>query len=86
VYTHPEVAWVGRTEQDLKASGVKYNVGKFPFAANSRAKTNLDTEGQVKFLSEKETDRVLGVHIIGESYVLPRREGIWSHEYTDHSV
>jgi dihydrolipoamide dehydrogenase len=70
VYTHPEVAWVGRTEQDLKASGVKYNVGKFPFAANSRAKTNLDTEGQVKFLSEKETDRILGVHIIGQSYVV----------------
>lgn len=65
VYTHPEVAWVGRTEQDLKAAGVQYNVGKFPFAANSRAKTNLDTEGTVKFLSEKETDRILGVHIIG---------------------
>lgn len=65
VYTHPEVAWVGRTEQDLKAAGVEYNVGKFPFAANSRAKTNLDTEGSVKFLSEKETDRILGVHIIG---------------------
>jgi dihydrolipoamide dehydrogenase len=69
VYTHPEVAWVGRTEQELKASGVKYNVGKFPFAANSRAKTNLDTEGQVKFLSEQETDRVLGVHIIGMRYI-----------------
>lgn len=65
VYTHPEVAWVGRTEQDLKADGVKYNIGKFPFAANSRAKTNMDTEGTVKFLSEKETDRILGVHIIG---------------------
>ena len=67
VYTHPEVAWVGKTEQELKASGVQYNVGKFPFAANSRAKTNLDTEGQVKFISEKETDRILGVHIMGES-------------------
>ncbi|PCH42741.1 dihydrolipoyl dehydrogenase [Wolfiporia cocos MD-104 SS10] len=65
VYTHPEVAWVGKTEQELKAAGVQYKVGKFPFAANSRAKTNLDTEGQVKFLTEKETDRVLGVHIIG---------------------
>jgi dihydrolipoamide dehydrogenase len=72
VYTHPEVAWVGRTEQDLKASGVKYNIGKFPFAANSRAKTNLDTEGQVKFLSEKETDRILGVHIIGEFSIVTR--------------
>lgn len=66
VYTHPEVAWVGKTEQELKAAGVKYKTGKFPFAANSRAKTNLDTEGQVKFIVETETDRVLGVHIIGE--------------------
>ncbi|KAG8952104.1 dihydrolipoamide dehydrogenase precursor [Tulasnella sp. 424] len=65
VYTHPEVAWVGKNEQELKAEGVQYNVGKFPFSANSRAKTNLDTEGFVKFLSEKETDKVLGVHIIG---------------------
>ncbi|KAG8726609.1 dihydrolipoamide dehydrogenase precursor [Ceratobasidium sp. 428] len=65
VYTHPEVAWVGKTEQDLKADGVAYKIGKFPFAANSRAKTNADSEGMVKFLVEKETDRVLGVHIIG---------------------
>lgn len=66
VYTHPEVAWVGKTEQELKAAGVKYNIGKFPFAANSRAKTNQDSEGFVKFISEKETDRILGVHIIGK--------------------
>lgn len=65
VYTHPEVAWVGKTEQELKAAGVQYKIGKFPFTANSRAKTNLDTEGQVKFITEKETDRILGVHIIG---------------------
>jgi len=65
VYTHPEVAWVGKTEQDLKSDGVKYNIGKFVFSANSRAKTNLDTEGFVKFLTEKETDKVLGIHIIG---------------------
>jgi dihydrolipoamide dehydrogenase len=65
VYTHPEVAWVGKTEQELKAAGVQYKIGKYPFAANSRAKTNLDTEGFVKFIAEKETDRVLGVHIIG---------------------
>lgn len=74
VYTHPEVAWVGKNEQDLKAAGVKYSVGKFPFSANSRAKTNLDTEGFVKFLSEKETDKVLGVHIIGN---LRFCNGIW---------
>lgn len=75
VYTHPEVAWVGKTEQELKAAGVKYNIGKFPFAANSRAKTNQDSEGFVKFISEKETDRILGVHIIGKpgraSFILP---------------
>ncbi len=65
VYTHPEVAWVGKTEQELKKDGVQYKVGRFPFLANSRAKTNLDTEGQVKFLVEAETDRILGVHIIG---------------------
>ncbi|ELU38534.1 dihydrolipoyl dehydrogenase [Rhizoctonia solani AG-1 IA] len=60
VYTHPEVAWVGKTEQELKADGVAYKIGKFPFAANSRAKTNADHEGVVKFIVEKETDRVLG--------------------------
>ena len=65
VYTHPEVEWVGKTEQDLKKDGVRYKVGRFPFLANSRAKTNMDTEGQVKFLVEAETDRILGVHIIG---------------------
>ena len=70
VYTHPEVAWVGKTEQDLKAEGVKYNIGKFGFAANSRAKTNLDSDGFVKMLTEKETDRILGVHIIGKLIVL----------------
>ena len=66
VYTHPEVAWVGKNEQELKAAGVSYKIGKFPFLANSRAKTNLDTEGMVKFITEKETDKVLGVHIIGK--------------------
>jgi len=65
MYTHPEVAWVGQNEGELKAAGVKYNVGVFPFAANSRAKTNLDTDGMVKFLADAETDRILGVHIIG---------------------
>ncbi|EPQ30804.1 uncharacterized protein PFL1_01705 [Pseudozyma flocculosa PF-1] len=65
VYTHPEVAWVGKTEEDLKKEGVEYKVGKFPFLANSRAKTNADSEGTVKFVVEKETDRVLGVHIVG---------------------
>ncbi|KAL1962326.1 hypothetical protein VTN77DRAFT_9817 [Rasamsonia byssochlamydoides] len=65
MYTHPEVAWVGQSEQDVKAAGIKYRVGTFPFSANSRAKTNLETEGLVKFISDAETDRILGVHIIG---------------------
>ncbi|OCT47566.1 Dihydrolipoyl dehydrogenase, mitochondrial [Cladophialophora carrionii] len=65
MYTHPEVAWVGQNEQELKAQKINYKVGTFPFTANSRAKTNLETEGMVKFLSDAETDRILGVHIIG---------------------
>lgn len=65
MYTHPEVAWTGATEEQLKEQGIKYKVGKFPFIANSRAKTNLDTDGFVKFLADAETQRVLGVHIIG---------------------
>lgn len=65
MYTSPEVAWVGKTEQELKNEGIAYKVGKFPFVANSRAKTNLDTEGFVKILADKETDRMLGAHIIG---------------------
>lgn len=48
MYTHPEAAWVGMTEQEVEKEGIQYNVGKFPFSANSRAKTNLDTEGMVK--------------------------------------
>jgi len=65
IYTHPEVAWVGKTEEQLKAAGIKYKVGKFPFVANSRAKTNDDYEGFVKFLADEQTDRVLGCHMIG---------------------
>ncbi|XP_061629282.1 dihydrolipoyl dehydrogenase, mitochondrial isoform X1 [Phyllopteryx taeniolatus] len=65
IYTHPEVAWVGKTEEQVKEEGVPYKVGKFPFAANSRAKTNADTDGLVKILSHKETDRMLGAHILG---------------------
>lgn len=65
VYTHPEVAWVGKSEEMLKAEGVAYKVGKFPFLANSRAKTNNETDGFVKVLADKETDRILGTHLIG---------------------
>ncbi len=64
VYTHPEIANIGKTEEEVKESGVKYKVGKFPFAGNSRAKTNRDTDGYVKIIADAETDRVLGAHII----------------------
>jgi dihydrolipoamide dehydrogenase len=65
VYTQPEVASVGKTEEELKAAGIAYNVGKFPFTANGRARAMLQTDGFVKILADKETDRVLGGHIVG---------------------
>ena len=65
IYTSPEVASVGKTEEQLKTQNVSYKVGKFPFLANSRAKVNNETEGFVKILADKSTDKVLGVHIIG---------------------
>ena len=65
IYTSPEVAYVGRSEEQLKKDGVTYKIGKFPFLANSRAKVNNETEGFVKILADSKTDRVLGVHIIG---------------------
>jgi dihydrolipoamide dehydrogenase len=65
VYTMPEAAGVGRTEEELKAAGIACKVGKFPFLANSRAKTNRDTDGFVKVVADAATDRVLGVHIVG---------------------
>lgn len=64
IYTHPEVAWIGKTEEQLKQEGVKYRIGKFPMAANSRAKTIGETDGFVKVLSDAVTDRILGVHLI----------------------
>jgi dihydrolipoamide dehydrogenase len=65
IYTSPEIAWVGKTEQQLKAEGIKYKAGQFPFMANGRARALGDTTGFVKFLADEQTDRVLGVHIIG---------------------
>ncbi len=65
IYTWPEVASVGRSEEELKSAGIAYKVGKFPFSANSRARANADTEGFVKILADAKSDRVLGVHIIG---------------------
>jgi dihydrolipoamide dehydrogenase len=65
VYTKPEIAWVGRTEEELKEAGVAYKVGKFPFSANSRARTNHETDGFVKILADATTDQVLGAHLVG---------------------
>jgi dihydrolipoamide dehydrogenase len=65
IYTSPEVAAVGETEEQLKERGKKYKSGKFPFLANGRAKANFATDGFVKILADAETDRILGVHIIG---------------------
>jgi dihydrolipoamide dehydrogenase len=65
VYTWPEVAGVGKTEEQLKEAGVEYRVGKFPFAANSRARTMGESDGLVKILADRRSDRVLGVHIVG---------------------
>jgi dihydrolipoamide dehydrogenase len=65
VYTYPEVATVGKSEEDLKAAGIAYNVGKFPFTANGRARANRATDGFVKVLADAATDKVLGVHIVG---------------------
>lgn len=81
MYTFPEVAWVGQSEQDLKKAGIKYRVGTFPFSANSRAKTNLDTEGMVKMIADPETDRLLGVHIIGPNAGEMIAEGTLALEY-----
>ena len=65
IYTQPEVAWVGKTEEQLKAAGIAYKIGKYPFTADPRSRANAATEGFVKVLADKATDRVLGVHIIG---------------------
>ena len=65
VYTHPEIATVGQTEEQLKEAGIEYNKGVCPFGANGRARTLGDVEGRVKILADAASDRVLGVHIIG---------------------
>ncbi|KAJ1370682.1 Dihydrolipoyl dehydrogenase, mitochondrial [Parelaphostrongylus tenuis] len=81
IYTHPEVAFVGKPEEQLKQEGIEYKVGKFPFIANSRAKTNFDTDGFVKVLADKQTDRMLGVHIIGPNAGEMIAEGALALEY-----
>jgi dihydrolipoamide dehydrogenase len=65
IYTHPEIAWVGKTEQQLQSAGIEYRAGKIPFSANGRALGQGDTTGFVKMLADARTDRILGVHVIG---------------------
>lgn len=65
IYTHPEVAWVGKTEQELKAAGEDYRIGSFPFAVSGRALAANDTQGMVKIVADAQTDRILGVHVVG---------------------
>eukprot|EP00958_Prasinococcus_capsulatus_P014155 scaffold1481_cov401-Prasinococcus_capsulatus_cf.AAC.6 len=81
VYTHPEMAWVGLTEEQVKEKGIEYTIGKFPFAANSRARTNHDSEGVVKFIADKKTDKILGLHILGPNAGELIAEGVLAMEY-----
>jgi dihydrolipoamide dehydrogenase len=81
IYTHPEVASVGKTEEELKAAGIAYKAGRFPFLANSRARANGDTDGFVKILADATTDRVLGVHIIGPDAGTMIAEAVLGMEY-----
>ena len=67
IYTHPEVASVGKTEQELKADGIDYKTGVFPFSASGRALASNESEGMVKLIAHAETDRILGCHIVGPS-------------------
>jgi dihydrolipoamide dehydrogenase len=81
IYTHPEVASVGLTEEEIKQAGINYMKGSFPFMANSRARTNHDSEGLVKVLVEKDTAKILGVHIIGPNAGEMIAEGVLGMEY-----
>lgn len=81
IYTHPEVATAGKTEEQLKEAGVKYTKGVFPFSANSRARAVGEGDGMVKILSDKETDRILGIHIIGPNAGEMIAEGVLGMEY-----
>lgn len=81
IYTHPEVASVGKTEEEIKASGIKYKKGSFPFMANSRARTNHEAEGLVKILIEESSGKILGCHIIGPNAGEMIAEGVLGMEY-----
>ena len=85
IYTHPEIAWVGKTEQDLKASGDDYKVGTFPFAASGRALAANDTHGMVKVISDQKTDRIVGVHVVGPSAAELVQQGVIAMEFAASS-
>jgi dihydrolipoamide dehydrogenase len=82
IYTQPEVAWVGKTEEQLKEAGVAYKVGKYPFTADPRSRANGATEGFVKVLADKATDKVLGVHIIGAEAGTMIAESVMAMEFS----
>ncbi|MCY4177550.1 MAG: dihydrolipoyl dehydrogenase, partial [Endozoicomonadaceae bacterium] len=81
IYTHPEIAWVGKTEEELKASGEAYKTGTFAFAANGRALATNDSEGLVKVISSEKTDQVLGVHVIGPAAAELVQQGVIAMEF-----
>jgi dihydrolipoamide dehydrogenase len=81
IYTYPEVASVGKTEEDLKKAGIAYKKGNFPFSANSRARANGTPEGFVKVLADAETDRILGAHIMGPNAGEMIAEAVIAMEY-----
>ena len=81
IYTYPEVAAVGKTEEELKEAGVEYSKGSFPFQANSRARANGSADGFVKILADKNTDKILGIHIMGPNAGEMIAEGVLGMEY-----
>jgi dihydrolipoamide dehydrogenase len=81
IYTSPEIAWVGKTEQQLKAEGADYRAGTFPFLANGRARALGDTTGFVKILADRKTDRILGMHVIGPMASELIAEGVVAMEF-----
>lgn len=85
IYTHPEIAWVGLTEEQAKAQGISYNTGFFPFAANGRSLAMNEKAGRVKMIAEAETDRILGVHILGPNASELISEAVLAMEYSASS-
>ena len=85
IYTHPEIAWVGRTEEDLKSDGVEFKKGNFPFAASGRALAAGDSAGLVKVLADKDTDEVLGIQIFGNGAAEILQQGLIGMEFSASS-